>query len=172
MGSMCVRSFTFMQSGPPLACPPLIQRRTPDLGRFDLPGSLPPTRSGFAPVPPEAAGAHDGALPNDVARPPGVVVLLPLMHRFTRLVEHILPERGSPLTRCLDSSALASPTVAVEAVRRTIARALAAVCGSTETALAAASRDVPARLKKDAISVPEAAYALRQAQVFLSDVTG
>src|SRR5215510_999009 len=41
MGSMCVRSFTFMQSGPPLACPPLIQRRTPDLGRFDLPGLFP-----------------------------------------------------------------------------------------------------------------------------------
>jgi phosphate:Na+ symporter len=71
----------------------------------------------------------------------GVVVLLPLIHRFTRLVEHILPERGSPLTRCLDPSALASPIVAVEAVRRTIARALAAVCGSTEAALAAASRD-------------------------------
>src|SRR5262245_28150543 len=63
----------------------------------------------------------------------GVVVLLPLIHRFTRLVEHILPERGSPLTRCLDPSALASPIVAVEAVRRTIARALAAMCGSTET---------------------------------------
>jgi phosphate:Na+ symporter len=102
----------------------------------------------------------------------GVVVLLPLIHRFTRLVEHILPERGSPLTRCLDPSALASPIVAVEAVRRTIARALAAVCGSTETALAAANRDEPVRLKKGAISVPEAAYALRQAQVFLSDVTG
>ena len=102
----------------------------------------------------------------------GVVVLLPLIRRFTRLVEHILPERGSPLTRCLDPSALANPIVAVEAVRRTIARALAAVCGSTETALAAASRDEPIRLKKDAISVPEAAYALRQAQVFLSDVTG
>jgi Na+/phosphate symporter len=27
----------------------------------------------------------------------GVVVLLPLIDRFTRLVEHILPERGSPL---------------------------------------------------------------------------
>src|SRR5499427_9281225 len=102
----------------------------------------------------------------------GVVVLLPLIHRFTRLVEHILPERGSPLTRCLDPSALASPIVTVEAVRRTIARALAAVCGSTETALTAASRDEPVRLKKDAISVPEAASALRQAQVFLSDVTG
>src|SRR5690348_14309289 len=36
----------------------------------------------------------------------GVVVLLPLIDWFTRLVERILPERGSPLTRGLDSSAL------------------------------------------------------------------
>jgi phosphate:Na+ symporter len=102
----------------------------------------------------------------------GVVILLPLIDRFTRLVERILPERGSPLTRCLDPSALATPIVAVEAVRRTIARALAAVCGSVEAALAAASRGEPVRAAKDATTVPEAAGALRQAQVFLSDVTG
>jgi phosphate:Na+ symporter len=102
----------------------------------------------------------------------GVLVLLPLIDGFTRLVERILPERGSPLTRCLDPSALATPIVAVEAVRRTIARALAVVCGSVETALAAAGRGEPVRPGKDAVSVPEAAEALRQAQVFLSDVTG
>jgi len=32
----------------------------------------------------------------------GVLVLLPVIDRFSRLVERILPERGSPLTRCLD----------------------------------------------------------------------
>ena len=62
--------------------------------------------------------------------------------------------------------------MAVEAVRRTIARALAVVCGSVEAALVAANRGEPVRPGKDAISVPEAAEALRQAQVFLSDVTG
>ena len=102
----------------------------------------------------------------------GVLVLLPLIDPFTRFVERILPDRGSPLTRCLDPSALATPIVAVEAVRRTIARALAAVCGSVEAALAAARRGEPVRAEKDAISLPEAADALRQAQVFLSDVTG
>jgi phosphate:Na+ symporter len=102
----------------------------------------------------------------------GVVVLLPLIDQFTRLVERILPERGSPLTRCLDPSALETPILAVEAVRRTIARALAAVCASVEAAVAAASRGEPVRPGKDAISVPDAAEALRQAQVFLSDVTG
>jgi len=100
----------------------------------------------------------------------GVVVLLPLIDRFTRLVERILPERGSPLTRCLDSSALATPIVAVEAVRRTIARALATVCCSIEAALAGHAE--PIRLGKDAVSVQEAADALLQAQVFLSDVSG
>ena len=102
----------------------------------------------------------------------GVLVLLPLIDRFTRLVERILPERGSPLTRCLDPSALATPIVAVEAVRQTIARALAAVCSSVDATLAAAKRDGPVRPAKDAISVPDAADALRQAQVFLSDVAG
>jgi|SoiMethySBSTD1v2_1073268.scaffolds.fasta_scaffold05084_4 phosphate:Na+ symporter len=102
----------------------------------------------------------------------GVVVLLPLIDWFTRLVERILPERASPLTRCLDPLALASPIVAVEAVRRTIARALAVVCGSVEAALSAAGRGEPVRQEKDAASVSEAADALRQAQVFLSDVSG
>jgi phosphate:Na+ symporter len=100
----------------------------------------------------------------------GVVVLLPLVDWFTRLVERILPERGSPLTRYLDPSALATPIVAVEAVRRTIASALATVCGSIEAALAGGAE--PIRLGKDAASVQEAADALRQAQMFLSDVTG
>lgn len=102
----------------------------------------------------------------------GVVVLLPLVDRFTRLVERILPERGSPLTRGLDPSALATPIVAVEAVRRTIARALAAVCGPVEAALLAQSRGEPAPGKNATVSVRDAADALRQAQVFLSDVAG
>src|SRR5262249_46237094 len=72
----------------------------------------------------------------------GVAVLLPLIDKFTRFVERLLPERGSPLTRCLDPSALATPIAAVEAVRRTVARALAAVCASVDAALAAASSGV------------------------------
>jgi phosphate:Na+ symporter len=100
------------------------------------------------------------------------VFLLPLIDRFTRLVERILPERGSPLTRYLDPSALETPIVAVEAVRRTIARALEAMCGSVDLALSAASRGETVRLQKNAISMPEAADSLRRAQVFLSDVTG
>jgi len=100
----------------------------------------------------------------------GVAVLLPLINPFTRLVERILPERGSALTRCLDPSALQTPIVAVEAVRRTIARVLVTVCGTVEARLT--GRAGPIRLGKDTVSVQEAADAVRQAQIFLSDVAG
>src|SRR5262249_18392690 len=67
----------------------------------------------------------------------GVAVLLPLINKFTRFVERILPERGSPLTRCLDPAALVTPIAAEEAVRRTVARSLEAICGSIGAALTA-----------------------------------
>src|SRR5262247_1046038 len=69
----------------------------------------------------------------------GVAVLLPLIDRFTRFVERILPERGSPLTRCLDPAALVTPLAAEEAVRLTVARALGTMCGSIAAALTATS---------------------------------
>ena len=101
----------------------------------------------------------------------GVSVLLPVIDRFTRFVERILPERASPLTRCLDPSALVTPIAAVEAVRRTVARALGALCTSVGASLAASGGEA-ARPEKITISVPEAGDALRQAQVFMSDVDG
>jgi phosphate:Na+ symporter len=102
----------------------------------------------------------------------GVAVVLPLIGKFTRFVERILPERGSPLTRCLDPSALATPIVAVEAVRRTVARALGALCGSLDATLAAASRGDTLHPGKDVIPFSEATDALRQAQEFISGMNG
>jgi phosphate:Na+ symporter len=88
----------------------------------------------------------------------GVALLLPLIGPFTRLIERIVPERGSPLTRGLDSAALAgAPTVAVEAVRRTVARVLEALCASQRGG--------------DAM-VRDASDALQRARVFVSKVTG
>src|SRR5499426_1712020 len=69
----------------------------------------------------------------------GVALLLPLIDRFTRFVERILPERASPLTRCLDPAALVTPLAAEEAVRLTVARALGTMCGSIAAALTATS---------------------------------
>jgi phosphate:Na+ symporter len=102
----------------------------------------------------------------------GVLVLLPVINGFTRLVERILPERGSPLTRGLDRAALATPIAAEEAVRRTVARALGTMCESLATTLAAANPGASARPRKDVVSAVEAANALRQAQQFMSEASG
>jgi phosphate:Na+ symporter len=102
----------------------------------------------------------------------GVLLLLPMINRFTRFVERILPERGSPLTWCLDRAALVTPIAAEEAVRRTVARALGTMCESLATALAAANPDASVRPKRDVVSAAEAADALRQAQQFMSEASG
>ena len=102
----------------------------------------------------------------------GVLVLLPLIDRFTRLVERILPDRGSPLVRCLDPAALVTPIATVEAVRRTVARAIGAMCGSLATALAAANQAGSVRPEKGTVRVAEIADALRQAQEFMSEAPG
>ena len=102
----------------------------------------------------------------------GVAVLLPLIDRFTRLVERILPDRGSPLTRCLDRAALVTPIAAEEAVRRTVARSLGTMCGSIGQALTPTNPGTSVRGGKDAVSVTEASDALRQAQEFMVEASG
>jgi phosphate:Na+ symporter len=92
----------------------------------------------------------------------GVLVLLPLIDKFTRFVERLLPERGSALTRCLDPAALAVPIAAVEAVRRTLARSLCALCRSIDIALATASPDTMAAEALERLE--ECAKALRKLQ--------
>jgi phosphate:Na+ symporter len=101
----------------------------------------------------------------------GVAVLLPMIHKFTRFVERILPERGSPLTRCLDPAALLTPLAAEEAVRRTVARSLGTMCASIGAVLTPTKQDTPVRARPD-VSVTEAGDALRQAQEFISDASG
>jgi phosphate:Na+ symporter len=101
----------------------------------------------------------------------GVAILLPLIDRFTRFVERILPERASPLTRCLDPAALETPIAAEEAVRRTVARSLGTMCGSIGEALTATNHGTPVRAGKEAVSVTEASDALRQAREFMSEAS-
>ncbi len=96
----------------------------------------------------------------------GVVVLMPAIAWFTRLVERLLPERGSPLTRGLDRAALVNPVVAGEAVRRTVALSIEALCELTVSALQGASPG------KTGLTASAVADALRQAREFLSDVSG
>jgi phosphate:Na+ symporter len=102
----------------------------------------------------------------------GVAVLLPLIDRFTRFVERILPERASPLTRCLDRAALVTPLATEEAVRRTVARSLGAMCGSIGAALAAAVPGAPSPARSESLRVADAAGALRQAREFMTEASG
>ena len=102
----------------------------------------------------------------------GVAVLLPLIDRFTRFVERILPERGSPLTRCLDPAALETPIAAEAAVRRTVARSLGTMCGSIGAALTATNHGTSVRARNDAVSITEASDALRKAREFMSEASG
>jgi len=95
----------------------------------------------------------------------GVAVLLPLIDRFTRFVERLLPEKRSPLTRSLDPAALATPLAAEEAVRRTVARALSTLGGSILGALAPSDASTP----QDTAHVGS---ALSEAWDFISEVSG
>jgi len=89
----------------------------------------------------------------------GVAILLPLIGPFTRTIERLVPDRGSPFTRYLDPAALAaSPIVAVEAARRTVAHVLATLCSQAGS---------PAREPVAA----QSSEALHQVQAFLSKVT-
>jgi len=99
----------------------------------------------------------------------GVLVLMPVIGWFTRFVERFLPDRTSPLTRCLDPAALAVPIAAAEGVRRTVARAIGSICGSVQAALKASEAPSPV---PRAASVTEAADALDKALKFMSDVSG
>jgi phosphate:Na+ symporter len=98
----------------------------------------------------------------------GVAVLLPLMGPFTRLIERFVPERGSPFTKYLDPASLRSPMVAVEAVRRTIERALETLCVATASGLEGASAGETVRPALDEAALAQASDGVRQASDFLS----
>ncbi len=93
----------------------------------------------------------------------GVAVLLPAVDWFTRLVERLLPEKESSLKRGLDPAALVNPVVAVEAVRRTLANVLEALCIPIA---ASASRDGA----KSVVDLDAARGALAEARDFLSEL--
>jgi phosphate:Na+ symporter len=98
----------------------------------------------------------------------GVAVLLPLMGPFTRIIERLVPERGSPFAKFLDPASLDAPTVAVEAVRRTVEHVLETLCSSTAKGLESAVEGGTARPAIDDATIHQASDALQQAGAFLS----
>jgi phosphate:Na+ symporter len=100
----------------------------------------------------------------------GVAILLPLMGPFTRMIERIVPERGTIFTRGLDPASLASHAVAVEAVRRTVALVLESLCSSAATGLEKPGRDGTVQSLASAVLVNQTSDALQKARAFLSKV--
>ena len=98
----------------------------------------------------------------------GVAVLLPLMGPFTRLIERFVPERGSAFTKYLDPASLRSPMVAVEAVRRTVERALETLCVASATGLEGATAGATVRPVLDDATLAQASEGVRAASDFLS----
>jgi phosphate:Na+ symporter len=90
------------------------------------------------------------------------------MGPFTRLIERFVPERGSPFTKYLDPASLRSPMVAVEAVRRTVERALETLCVATASGLEGATAGATVRPVLDEATLAQASDGVRQASAFLS----
>lgn len=69
----------------------------------------------------------------------GVAIFLPLVDRFSRAIERVLPDSGPPLTRHLDNTVLQTPAVALEATRRalreTAAEAFHAIHGGLDRSI-------------------------------------
>lgn len=57
----------------------------------------------------------------------GVLVVVPLHSWFKRLIEFIIPDRSEKLTKYLDASVAMVAPVAIEAVRRTLLKVMAAI---------------------------------------------
>ncbi len=74
----------------------------------------------------------------------GVLLFLPFVHRFSRAIERLLPDRGPALTRHLDPSLLSVPSVAVEASLRAVREASAAALDAVAAQLHPPSGAAPA----------------------------
>jgi phosphate:Na+ symporter len=95
----------------------------------------------------------------------GVLLLLPFIAPFTRLVTRLVPERRAQLTRHLDASVAEMPQVAVEAARRTVMDTAALVAAVFERALRHPRHD---SLRLDDLDTASA--ALRETASFLGGV--
>jgi phosphate:Na+ symporter len=73
----------------------------------------------------------------------GVILFLPFVHGFARLIERVLPDRGPTLTRHLDTTVLQTPAVALEASRRALLDTAAATLQAVRHTLTPTTHDRP-----------------------------
>jgi phosphate:Na+ symporter len=95
----------------------------------------------------------------------GVALFLPFVHRYSALIERILPDRGTGFTRFLDKSLLSIPCVALEAIGRSLRE-----CRSVLAHTAAAR--IQGRTDQKAITQATDSINLALAEVrsYLSDI--
>lgn len=95
----------------------------------------------------------------------GVLILLPVLGPFARLIERLVPERGPALTRYLDSSVASVSSLAVDAARRTVMETAGVLTGAAQIALRGTPRE--RSLEQTLTSADAALAAVRR---FLSDI--
>ncbi|MDF1701165.1 MAG: Na/Pi symporter [Planctomycetota bacterium] len=95
----------------------------------------------------------------------GVIAILPFTGRFATWLEHIIPDRGEPLTRGLDPVLLQQPEVAVEASAEAIRRE----ARKTLQEFAAVLEQGPDGERADA-RVAELAAALHATRAYLAQI--
>ena len=100
----------------------------------------------------------------------GVAILLPMVGRFSAVIERILPERGPVLTRHLDRASQSMPDMAIEAARRTVAITLELITRRAQAAIDA-RQAAPLREAIGDGAVDAAKGALEETRDFLSQVS-
>lgn len=94
----------------------------------------------------------------------GVIIFLPFVQRFARLIERMAPESGPALTRHLDRSLYATPPVAIEASRRALTETAVLLISELRAELQDPRRDHSAQV------AGEIQQALEDIQDFLARV--
>lgn len=94
----------------------------------------------------------------------GVLIFLPWAGRLSKWIERMLPEKGPPLTRHLDSTLLEVPAVALEATLRALRE-------TAEALLELFNARISARWSRaQEVSADEAARALHRIQHFVAGI--
>jgi phosphate:Na+ symporter len=95
----------------------------------------------------------------------GVLILLPFLDSFARLIERVIPDQAPELTRYLDPSVASVPALAVDAARRTVMEIAGVLTGASQATLRPGPRD---RTLPETLATAD--RSLAAARRFLSDI--
>lgn len=94
----------------------------------------------------------------------GALIFLPFAHRYARLIERLLPEKGLALTRHLDDSVLEVPAVALAATHRALTDIACATFDGVRSLLGPEETNGPQKLRASV------RMALQQTQHFFARI--